>query len=231
MHRPPALLRRLREWRRSTGPSPWPRSRRRRWSGATILESRRGRMPRLPRAHWPLPRSIERPPLSGRRRLRQAVLLAQPFLNNLLHGLPLFMRQLNLGRCRRSHYRRRNSPGRQGRPRARCGLHHRGRHYRGRDHGRRGHLLRRRWPWLFLNLWLCLRFNPRFCLHFDSNRFLCRLNKHGLRRWRRRFYRRWRLNPDFLDKWRSSRRWLFDNEHTEFLAQGFGQAIFDRVGV
>src|SRR5439155_741790 len=114
-----------------------PRSRRRRWSGATILESRRGRMPRLPRAHWPLPRSIERPPLSGRRRLRQAVLLAQPFLNNLLHGLPLFMRQLNLGRCRRSHYRRRNSPGRQGGPRAGCGLHHRGRHYRGRDHGRR----------------------------------------------------------------------------------------------
>ena len=144
-----------RHWRRYR-PGPWTGFR---WRGrrrSPILEPRCRGMPRLSRHRRALTRTIHWPALTGRRNLRQTVLLPQPLLYDLLHRLTLFVRYLHFRRGRRRRWRcHRRCNGS-----SRC----RGRQPRGAGRGR---LLHNRWSSHFLDGQRRLFFYLRLWLNFD----------------------------------------------------------------
>src|SRR5437867_6423103 len=192
----PALLNHRRRWhRRSPGAIPRTRSCRGARRRRAALESRCGRMSWLSlwRTHRPLTGAIRRSALARRRRWRQPMLLPEPLLHDLLHGLSLFMRRLDSGR-----YGRTNSCwGRNDSATARRGLYYRRRwrldfrrsNGRRRSYGRGSHGYRRRKRGLWRNL--CRRrrsllFNLGFWFGFNERR---RCDDLDNRFWFRRFRR------------------------------------------
>src|SRR5213593_2617177 len=178
VHRRAALLgRRRRRHRGSARARPHTRSCRGAWRCSSALESRGGRMSWLSlwRTHRSLAGPIKRPSLAGRWRWGQTMLLAEPLLHNLLHGLPLFMRRLDSGRYGRTNscWRWNDSPA------ARRGLDHRGgwldlrrrNRRRGRDWRRRSNRRRRNLGCRCGSLFFDLRFRPGFDARwFDYHR-------------------------------------------------------------